>query len=778
MNRYFKLVMILCCFVFSYSHGAQPDVNKQKAYLEEILKVIDLKQHGYPTVKRVTFQDSTWMDWLNRSGELPPDFSQLTSVPFLPEPLVLNKNGKDIPVRTKTQWQEKRELIKKEFQHWVSGTIPPPPKTFESKILSERKENGTIIQIIEMRFGPENKARMTIELMIPEGKGSFPVYMTQWSQRNWAVLAVRRGYIGCVYAAADTKDDTQAYQSIYPDYDFSQLMRRAWGASRAVDYLLTRKEVNKTQIAITGHSRNGKQSLWAAAFDERISAVISASCGTGGITPWRYSDPQYTNGTLDAICAFNPQWFHPRLRFFFGREDKLPVDQNELISLIAPRIVLLHYSVMETELNPWVNEQCYQSVKKVYSFLGTKENAGLFTRLGEHELSTRDVERCIDFIDIKFNRRKIPWSTKYYFDYTYADWSKGHKKDSIDSERIKQVNLKGFKNLSGFEVQKEKILTNLQWLLGEEPSTVKPGKIVPGGSDWIDGITGRPKVNGAKYLNIAPYNAMGDHLRGILYYPVDQEDNRKVMSGGKMPVIIYLHQYAYNHGFAKGYRLVGNGNPGNAPLFQAMTDKGFAVLAIDMAGFGTRLEEGRYFYQRFPEWSKMGMMVNDVRSCVDAMHAFDFIDTKNIFLLGNTVGGSVALMAAARDSRVAGVAVVSAFSPWRASNKSYESLRNYSHQHGFIPRLGFYASHPQDTPVDFGEIISCIAPRPLMVIAPSLDRYADPEAIKNSMKLVKSVYNLYGKEDHLLFKTPMEINRLTDEMKDEIINFYSSQIKR
>ena len=782
MNLRSLSLLVISSFILGYGYASPkilPDVSRQKTYLEEILKVIDLKQHGYPTAKRVTFQDSTWLDWLHRSGELPPDFSQLPSIPFLPDPLVIHKDGKDIPVKTKEQWLEKREQIKKEFQHWVSGTVPPAPKSFESKILSDKTEDGTRLQIVEMSFGPGNKAKMTMELMIPEGKGPFPVYMIQWSQRDWAQLAVRRGYIGCVYAGADTKDDTQAYQAIYPDYDFSQLMRRAWGASRVVDYLLTRKEVNKNQIAITGHSRNGKQSLWATAFDERIAAVLSASSGTGGITPWRYSDPQYTSGTLDAICAFNPMWFHPRLRFFFGREDKLPVDQNLLISLIAPRILLLHYAVMETELNPWANEQCYQSVKKVYSFLGAEQNAGIYPRTGEHELSTRDVERCIDYLDNHFNCAQIPWEEKHYFDYSYAAWAKKHKADSIASKSLKPVNMAGLKNLTGFESQKKSILGNLQWILGDEPSGVKAANIrLSGEGDWIDGITGRPQVKGAKYQHIGSYTAMGDYLRGMLYYPVDEQGNRKTMAGGKLPVVIYLHQYSYNHGFAKGYRLVSNGSPGNGPLFQSMINKGFAVMAIDMVGFGSRLEEGRFFYERFPTWSKMGMMVSDVKACVDALNTFNFIDTKNIYLLGNTIGGSVALMSAARDERIAGVAVVSAVTPWKSSNQTYESLRTYSHQHGFIPRLGFYANHPQDTPVDFAEIASCIAPRPLLVIAPSLDRYAEPEAVKNTMKVVKDVYDMYGKSNQLVFRDPLEINRITPEMNEEIAAFFSGMVTK
>src|SRR5690606_31320802 len=142
----------------------------------------------------------------------------------------------DKPVQTVQEWQLRRGWIKEQFQYWISGKIPPAPEKITPKILSRKTENGATIEMIEIRFGPGDKAKMTFELMIPEGKGPFPVYMTQWNHRNWAQLALRRGYIACVYAGADIKDDSQDYQEIYPEYDFTALMRRAWGASRVVDY--------------------------------------------------------------------------------------------------------------------------------------------------------------------------------------------------------------------------------------------------------------------------------------------------------------------------------------------------------------------------------------------------------------------------------------------------------------------------------------------------------------------------------------------------------------
>src|SRR5690606_13637765 len=104
--------------------------------------------------------DQTWYDWAKRTGELPPDFESLPSIPFLPDPLVIDEGGKDIPVENLSQWQEQKEYFEEQVKHLFSGTFPPPPEGLQINVLEERRnDHGVKIQMIELRFGEKDHAK-------------------------------------------------------------------------------------------------------------------------------------------------------------------------------------------------------------------------------------------------------------------------------------------------------------------------------------------------------------------------------------------------------------------------------------------------------------------------------------------------------------------------------------------------------------------------------------------------------------------------------------------
>jgi dienelactone hydrolase len=693
----------------------------------------------------------------------------LPSIPFLPNPLVLDEGGKNVPIVNNNQWRQKQEWIRKQYQYWVSGSVPPTPKTFHSKIISESIENGVKDQMIELTFGPADSAKMTFELMIPLSDKPLPVFMTQWSHRAWAQVAVRRGYIGCVYAGSDSKDDTRNYSEVYPEYDFATLMKRAWGASRVIDYLYTIPQVVDTaRIAITGHSRNGKQSLMAAAFDKRIKAVVSSSGGTGAESTFRYSDERFSSESLENITRNFPHWFDSRLRLFTGREQKLPVDQNSLMSLIAPRGLMMVSSITEEQGNPWGIEQSYKSVKKVYHFLHADSNIAILLRRGRHQHSARNVETYLDFFDYVFGRSKIAPENRLYYDYSFEKWKK-QSGENINPIKFPQIKNESFLEFAGSKSQKlmrDSLKKRIDWLLGTAPPGVNRDKQF---SSNINRNHSYPDDYLAEVIGIQPLpdeirkmviGSIGDDLWANMYFPSDSVIKNQV--SGKLPLVIFLHDYSYATGSHRNI----------VQIVRHFTEKGFAVLTFDMIGFGTRVEEALHFYDRYPHWSLLGKMVTDTRSIInDVYNQMPFIDSSNIFLAGYSLGGTVALFTAAIDNHVKGVAVVSAFRSLRNDNIGTEGIRHYSDLHLLIPRLGFFIGHENRIPIDFQDILAGISDRSLMIVAPERDRHY---SIKSVTKIVAAVSPKFEHEK-ISFLHPDTYNHFPDIFQKGIAEWLSDR---
>ena len=759
--------------LLSVSLDAQQDLSGQN-YLKQLRNVLPEDRRTTPGDQlpgtpppHVSPEDFTWGDWLQRTGELPPDFDSMPSLPFLPDPLILDEGGKNIPVKTMDQWNRKREEMIRQAQHWITGTIPPPPGNIKAELLEEKSMQGLTEKIILLRFGPHHKAQLHVSLLMPPGEGPFPVFICPWknNQYEWVQAAVRRGYIGCRFTATDPKygypDDSEAYEEIWwPDYDFSTIMRWGWAASRAIDYLYTLGQVNKEQIALTGLSRNGKMALWAAAYDDRIKAVVPISGGTGGEVPFRYTSDKYNNETMEYLTWVRPHWLHPRLRFYAGRENKMPVDQNSLMALVAPRGLMLTSSVTESAGNPWGVEQAYFSARKVYEFLGVADKIAIDHRHGYHSPSARDMERYLDFFDFVFGRNNIKPENKLYYDYSFQKWL-GISGESVDpydfpvkgtADLLTDSQGKTIRDQSSWRNKVQNIQKRILWGLGEEPPSLSPGNQ----TDYLREVAGLPRVR--QGTESTPF------MSGMLYFPAKEASTA---GNDKWPVVIWLHEYSYAQGIAS-----------KGSLINAFLDAGIAVCIYDQLGFGTRNEEeARLFYQRYPKWSKMGRMLADVRWAVDALMENNRIDADKVFVAGYSVGAATGLYSAALDERIAGVVSVCGFTPMRTNTegKTAEGIYEYSHLHGLIPKLGFFAGMENRIPYDFHEILACIAPRPMLVIAPTWDQYANHTDISRCMEEVKKAYTLLGAGEKVTYHAPDDYNRFSPAMQKQVIDWLSAR---
>jgi len=100
-----------------------------------------------------------------------------------------------------------------------------------------------------------------------------------------------------------------------------------------------RYNVAKGQVGIIGWSRYDKQSLIAAAFDNRITSVVARSPCSPGSCAYRFTS---RNTFAEAPEDFPDDWFLSSLRSYTGRENKLPIDAHGWLALIAPRRYLIH----------------------------------------------------------------------------------------------------------------------------------------------------------------------------------------------------------------------------------------------------------------------------------------------------------------------------------------------------------------------------------------------------------------------------------------------------
>jgi dienelactone hydrolase len=253
-------------------------------------------------------------------------------------------------------------------------------------------------------------------------------------------------------------------------------------------------------------------------------------------------------------------------------------------------------------------------------------------------------------------------------------------------------------------------------VLGEEPAGVTfparhemRGRVMTT-EGWLGGFYRRPFQDPA--MDAVPL-AFGDDLKADLYLPKN--------ASGKLPVVIWLHEYSYSTGYSRYRR----------PFFLSLTQRGYAVLAFDQIGFGSRAEQAARFYTRYPHWSLLGKMITDTRAAVDAVSALENIDANRVYLVGYALGGKVAMFTGALEPRVRGVAAVAAFTPLRTSAGSgTEGIQHYSHLHGLLPRLGFYLGKEAQLPFDYDELLTSYDERPVLVIAPELDRYAVPADVQ------------------------------------------------
>ena len=171
----------------------------------------------------------------------------------------------------------------------------------------------------------------------------------------------------------------------------------AWGNSRVMDWIESRPELDATRVAVLGHSRGGKTALWTGAQDERFAMTISNGSGCGGARLGRARDPKAE--TIRQILHNFPNWFCPNFAAWIDRDAELPHDADDLMRLIAPRLVYVASGSEDAWAGPAAEKAAWDAAHGLYRAYGLEERMGYHCHEGPHKLRPDDWEKFMDFAD-------------------------------------------------------------------------------------------------------------------------------------------------------------------------------------------------------------------------------------------------------------------------------------------------------------------------------------------------------------------------------------------
>ena len=579
---------------------------------------------------------------------------------------------------------------------------------------------------------------VTSNLYLPSGrKGPFPAVLAPLGHttngkayRNYAYVYQTLARKGYVVLAFDPFGQGERYQyldprtgkALYgPTGEHSQAGRpmllfgstfaqyRAWDAIRALDYLLSRPEVDPDKVGLTGQSGGATMTMYLCALEPRIKVAVEVDGNSENLAGPSYAPPGAVADAEQNLIFSLPEG----------------IDRGDLLLAFAPKPLLMIYTPIDrgATYSPTYIEgtkEVHQEVQTAYQLLGAAEKAGLFATSLPHDYDFFSRQAAYQW----FNR----WLGQEDWGTEEADFDEaapgeldctatGQVLTSLGGRTVVQLNSDRLTSANSPQITLSDIGTFRQSARG----TLRRLLALPTEKSPLESATlSSHSRKGVQIEEIVFRSEPSIRVTGWFLKPLQ--------SSGPFPTILHVSERGKEDAPEETGELV------------RLAQKGFAVCSVDLRGLGFSIPRpaaaGPVFYhgdnlQEDYAWASftlgkpvLGQRVWDCLRCLDYLESRPDVDQARIHGLGEQGGAIALLMAAVLDDRLSSLMLDSIASTYR----SLVEAKTYS--------LGFtWFLYGILNQFDLPDLVATLAPRPCWIL-----NAASPEGLPLSETKLGAVY--------------------------------------
>lgn len=635
-------------------------------------------------------------------------------------------------------WEQRRTEIAAAIQAVLgqpTGLTPPRP---EAKVVGEETLPDHIRRYIRIRTEADDwipaylllpkdmpwgrlPTMICLHQTVAQGKDE-PCGIKGSDDLSLALQLVRRGYV-CIApdaigfgeripAGSTPYHNSIAFYRKHPGWSFMGKM--IWDVSRIVDWLETQPYVDPLQIGCIGHSHGAYGSIFAGAFELRVSAVI-ASCG---FTTLR-SDPD------------PDRWSHktaliPQLGMYLPDVASIPFDWQQICALVAPRPLYVWYTTRDAIFPNTDNlDALFKDVRSVYGLYGAANDLVWSFQDSGHEFPAAAREAAYGWLDQRFF--------------------------AVGDLHAKPVDLKDWQN------RREVIKRVIRRTIGTPTS--QPVS---------------PDVKTISQENLPTYERLlieysvdqHERVRAFLCLPAGRPE--------KSPAVLVLHQTAAE-GKREAVGLAGDKS---LAFGSDLAERGYITLSPDSITAGERTDacgalDTRGHYLRHPDMSAMGKMLHDAQRALDVLVA---VDRNRVGAIGHSLGAEEALMLAAFDDRLTAVVASCGYATFKAEKNRTRWARD--HWFSYMPTLRPVFQAGRLPHWDWDDVLRLAAPRALYQYNTREDQiFPESVSAFEAGEAAREIWGLYGQQDRLTNVLRPGKHAIADQDKREIYEWLDRELK-